>query len=105
MVVRRRAFRAMLILTATPWAAALTVTGLWLAFTGWKVLPGARIACVIGGAFWVVSGQLLFMCLVADRLFPRASRRLVGASEIGLSAAVVGLFLGAIIAMGLAWSP
>lgn len=92
MAARRRAIRAVLVLTATPWALALSVGGLWLALSGWEVLPAARAACVVGGAFWIVSGQLLFMCLVADRLFPRASQRLVGPLEIGSSVAVILLF-------------
>lgn len=99
MAARRRAIRAVLILTALPWAVALTVAGLWLALAGWKVVPAARAACVVGGAFWIVSGQLLFMCLVADRLFPRASRRLVSPLEIGTSVAVIALFALASVAL------
>jgi len=73
-----------------PWAGLMGVGGLWLLTGGTSAVialslrePGAMLGVVqVGGVFWVAAGQLLFMSLVADRLFPKASRRLVAPFEV-----------------------
>lgn len=79
-----------MVLTAMPWAVLMVVGGLWLLTGGTSAVlalsmnePGAVLGVVqVGGVFWIAAGQLLFMSLVADRLFPWASRRLVASFEV-----------------------
>lgn len=52
----------------------------------------------MGGSALLAGGQFLFLVLVADRVFPRASSRLVWAIEVLLFAAFV-LGLGAALYM------
>jgi len=82
-----------LIAVATPWAATLAFVGLVLCFGATDLLPPAfRLmpagVRVVLGLTAVAGGHLVFMCLVADRVFPLASRRLVWWSELSVSAAV-----------------
>jgi hypothetical protein len=79
----------------TLWAALLTVAGLWVIFTIPDQWPIFEPVCVYGGASLVGAGQFLFMMLVADRLFPRASRRFVRPLEAGAFLVfAAGLVLG-----------
>ncbi len=75
------------------WAALLTITGLWVVFTAPDEWPILRPLCLLGGLSLVGAGQFLFMMLVADRLFPRASRPVVRALESGSFL----LFLGGLV--------
>ncbi|MEM9066738.1 MAG: hypothetical protein AAGB51_14760 [Planctomycetota bacterium] len=77
MQLTRRLTLTLLLAVALPWAVLMTVGGLWL------LMPGAAPA-VLGdmpravlGVTAVAAGQLVFMCLVADRIFPGAERRTV----------------------------
>jgi len=77
---------------ATTWAATLLLTGLWVAMNGPERWPVPRELCLMGGSALLAGGQFLFLVLVADRVFPRASSRLVWGAEVLLFAAfVVGL--------------
>lgn len=83
---------------ATTWAATLLLTGLWVAMNGPERWPVPRELCLMGGSALLAGGQFLFLVLVADRVFPRASSRLVWAIEALLFAAFV-LGLGAALYM------
>ena len=83
---------------ATTWAATLLLTGLWVAMNGPERWPVPRELCLMGGSALLAGGQFLFLVLVADRVFPRASSRLVWAIEVLLFAAFV-LGLGAALYM------
>jgi Kef-type K+ transport system membrane component KefB len=90
----RRFSLTLLILVATPWAALLTLAGLWLLLgTSDHATPGPWPR-VVGGITATSAGMLVFMCLVADRLFPRASRPMVASIEVATSL---------IVFMGIAW--
>ncbi len=68
---------------ATLWAALLAVLGLMVLLdrTGPLSLPG-RLGPLIGvGA--IAGAQFVFMVLVADRWFPKASRTMVWCLEVG----------------------
>lgn len=59
--------------------------------------PGAVRAAGVAG---LAAGQFVFMVLVADRWFPRASRRFVRVAEaITFGVFVVGLMAAAVIAL------
>lgn len=83
---------------ATTWAATLLLTGLWVAMNGPERWPVPRELCLMGGSALLAGGQFLFLVLVADRAFPRASSRLVWAVEVLLFFAFV-LGLGAALYM------
>ena len=81
----------MLIAVATPWAATLAFFGLLLGFGVTDLLPlafqpmPAGVRLVLGMTA-VAGGHLVFMCLVADRLFPLASKRVVWWAELSTCA-------------------
>lgn len=83
---------------ATTWAATLLLTGLWVAMNGPERWPVPRELCLMGGSALLAGGQFLFLVLVADRAFPRASSRLVWGVEVLLFAAFI-LGLGAALYM------
>ncbi|MEO0483011.1 MAG: hypothetical protein AAF138_05265 [Planctomycetota bacterium] len=85
-------FGVMLPLCATLWAASLAVLGSWFWLEGPSAWPVAAELCRVAG--WTISaaGQLVFLCLVADRLFPNAPRRVVLAIEgVTALAVVIGM--------------
>lgn len=87
----RRVSLSLLALVATPWAGLLTLAGLWLlmiASDHESLGPWPR---VVGGVTATCAGLLVFMCLVADRVFPRASRAVIASVEMAVSGVV---FLG-----------
>jgi hypothetical protein len=55
--------------------AALVVAGLWLAAMGPRLWSPAGPPAVFAGIASLALGQLAFMCLIADRLFPGFARR------------------------------
>lgn len=88
----RRLGAALRAAAATAWAATLLLTGLWVAMNGPDCWPVPRELCLMGGLALLAGGQFLFLVLVADRAFPRASSGLVWAIEVLLfSAFIVGL--------------
>jgi len=107
-VPSRRLSLAILSLVATLWAVGLVVLGIWLIALAPSTVYLASATIELGpvlramGALATISaGQLVFLCLVADRLFPKASRRVVWSVELascgtlllgigGLAAGLVG---------------
>ncbi len=84
---------------ALVWGATLCVLGLaWASDSQTSLLaPGAIRAAGLAG---LAAGQFVFMVLVADRWFPRASRRFVRVAE----AITFGVFVvGLVAALTLAW--
>lgn len=96
MPTRRIMSLGVLLAVAVPWALALSVLGLWLIFSsGGGALGGVfsdRRVVVGVGISSLACGQLVFMLCVCDRVFPRASRRLVMLGE-GSAGLVFGLAL------------
>jgi hypothetical protein len=90
----RRLSLTLLILLASPWAALLTLAGLWLLLGASDHPALGPWPRAVGGVTAACAGLLIFMCLVADRLFPRASRPMVASIE-----AVTSM----IVFMGIAW--
>lgn len=68
--------------SATPWGLLLSVGGFWLILVGAEAWSGMAGACRTGGVASIAAGQLVFACLVADKLFPGADRRMVGWVEV-----------------------
>ncbi len=87
----RRVSLSVLALVATPWAGLLTMAGLWLLLIASDHAGLGPWPRMVGGVTAVGAGMLVFMCLVADRIFPRASRAVVASVEMVVSAVV---FLG-----------
>lgn len=86
----RRTSLTLLTLAATVWAGVMVVDGLWLLADGparWPLVP--PVAPRLGGVILVAAGQFLFMYLVADRWFPRASRALVWPLELAATGVLV----------------
>lgn len=82
MRVARRYTLLLLAASATPWGLLLSVGGIWLIVIGAEAWSGMAGACRTGGVASIAAGQLVFACLVADKWFPGANRRLVGWVEI-----------------------
>lgn len=95
MPMRRIVSLGLVLLAALPWSAALTVVGLWAWFSPAPDGPMARPGVAAGVGFAAFAGgQLVFLACVADRLFPRAARRMTVPVE-GLMALV---FVGGLVA-------
>ncbi|MFN0131011.1 MAG: hypothetical protein ACKVW3_00510 [Phycisphaerales bacterium] len=93
MSVQRGISMAVLGVLATAWAGALVIAGLWLVIDAprsWAVSPGALRSA---GAASIAGGGLVFMVLVADRLFPAVGRRMSmwTLEMLGFAAFVVGV--------------
>jgi len=71
----RRLTLSLLVAVALPWALVMTVGGLWLLAPGGAGEFLSPLARTVLGVTSVSAGQLVFMCLVADRIFPEAQRR------------------------------
>ena len=81
--MNRPASLTILSLVATPWAAAMTLAGLWLLASAGRGDSGlSPVTRFVLGITALAAGQLVFMCLVADRLFPEANRRVVWWLEV-----------------------
>ncbi|MBL9032356.1 MAG: hypothetical protein JNM80_11715 [Phycisphaerae bacterium] len=76
MSVHRGLSMAILGVLATVWAGALVIAGLWLVFDGPRTLPVSPLTLRSAGAASIAGGGLVFMVLVADRLFPSVGRRM-----------------------------
>lgn len=90
----RRVSLSLLALAAVPWASLLTLAGLWLLLASSDHAALGPWPRVVAGVTAISAGLLVFMCLVADRVFPRASRLVVASAEMAASA---------IVFMGVAW--
>ena len=91
MNMSRRASLTVRYVAATAWAAVMVLSGLWVMFSVPSQVPILRPAwCTASGLAVAAGGQFVFMILVADRVFPRADRRLVGIVEAACFLAFVG---------------
>lgn len=81
------------ILFCVPWAGSLALIGLWLAA---NVARRAELSAmgqfdaIVGGVGLVCLGQFVFATLVADRIFPRADKRIAGMCQVLMAMGVVG---------------
>ena len=66
---------AVLVLIATAWATLMIEFGLWLAVQGPQVLAVPRIVRLPAGIAAISGGLVVFMIMVADRVFPIVGRR------------------------------
>ncbi|MFG0326115.1 MAG: hypothetical protein ACF8SC_02445 [Phycisphaerales bacterium JB037] len=94
MLASRRLSLTMVVLSALPWAVGWLVLGLWLLLTLTRpdeslglFIPGSiRLAAALTA---IGAGQLVFMCFIADRVFPEAHRGVVWSFEIMASVLVL----------------
>jgi len=96
--------RLLLVISALPWAAGWVMLGTWLliqpAGSAGSDAEGAVLPDVTRwtlGVTSIAAGQLVFMCFVADRVFPGAARTPVWVTEIGTCAV---LFIGVLGLIG-----
>ena len=94
MPMRRIVSLGLVLLAALPWSAALTVVGLWAWFS--PARPG--VALGVGCAAFA-GGQLVFLACVADRVFPRATRRMTVPVEGLMALVFVGGLMAASVGM------
>lgn len=93
----RALWRATTTACAAAWAWVMVALGL-VSLTEWSgAFPLTRGLFGIGGVMLIAAGEFVFAALVADRVFPRASRRLTGGFELAAGvcvavAAVLGVF-------------
>lgn len=85
------------IAAACTWAGLMTVVGLWAIVRAPERWPTFGHLFPFGGVAFLLGGQFVFMVLVADRLFPRASRLMVTTLEslcfLGFIAGLAAMFL------------
>lgn len=94
MLSARSVSLAVRITVATAWAAALTITGLWAMLSASREWPMFGPVWIVAGVAAVAAGLFVFMVLVADRLVPSASRRLVATAELAVMVSFVLCLLG-----------
>lgn len=96
----RRISLLLLAVVAGVWAVSLTSGGIWVFFWDGIADEGpARLGRRALGLLAAAGGQLVFLCCVADRIYPGASQRLRWTLELvtcgGMGSALVGmLFAG-----------
>lgn len=76
MSLPRKISLAVLALSATAWAALLVMLGLWLVLDCPRTTVRAEARCILSGLASIAAGTVLFMIVVADRLFPSVVRRM-----------------------------
>jgi hypothetical protein len=84
------------LLVCTLWAASMVVTGLWLGTQysqRGEHTAMIRFDALVGCVGLVCLGQFVFATLVADRLFPRADKRIVGMCQVLMAAGVLAATL------------
>lgn len=101
MSLPRRISLVVLMLCATAWAAVWVMLGLWLILDGPRQAPLPAAASLSAGLCAVSAGLIVFMCFVADRLFPAVGRRLsMWRIEMGT---VLAFLIGGGLAILLSW--
>jgi hypothetical protein len=95
---RRIMSLGVVLLVTVPWALAMSVLGLWVMFAGGEdamggVFADRRVAIGVGASA-LACGQLVFMVCVCDRVFPRASRRVVMVGEASAGCVFLAALLG-----------
>lgn len=92
MGVTQRIGLSVRVLAAAAWAWLMVVCGWWAILSGpleWPILRGMSL---LSGLTMAAGGQLVFMVLVADRVFPGASRRMMlGLELVSFLAFLAGL--------------
>jgi uncharacterized membrane protein len=93
---RRWVSLGLVLLAAVPWSMALTVVGLWAAFSRpSRGLLSDPVTALAVGCSAVACGQLVFMVCVSDRVFPRATRRITVPAEAAMAIVfIAGLMVG-----------
>lgn len=84
-------------LIASAWAACMVVIGLWLAIETPSFMFFTARSVVLIGISCIAAGNLVFMYMVADRIFPSLRESQFGWSVemFTLAVVVVPLILGA----------
>ncbi len=98
----------LLMLAGVPWATGWTLLGLWLlGFAGADVHLGGTTVALAPAVRWaagltaLAAGQLVFLCFVADRVYPAAHKVLVWPLELALCATIfLGLAVLGLVALG-----
>jgi hypothetical protein len=72
----RKISLAVLALSATAWATLLIMLGLWMLLDCPRSTPLGQARCILAGVAAIAGGTVLFMIVVADRLFPSVVRRM-----------------------------
>lgn len=78
-MVARRLIAAAVVLLGSLWAAALVISGALMA--SGTAFSAFRDYTTLLGLTFIGAGQFVFLVIVADRMFPRADRRLVAVVE------------------------
>lgn len=101
MTTARKLSMSLVVALGVVWSLLLAFGGAWLAGNGHAVW-GASLAQItrIGGLVGVLAGMVVFLVCVADRVFPRASRKVTLAAEVPLC---VMLFVGIGVMVWAAW--
>lgn len=94
-----RANLAALLTMGTLWAGLLVVSGSLIALAAASVLPGARGPANLFGLTIVAAGEYVFLVVVASRVFPQASARLLAGTELFLASVMFILALAALAAL------
>ncbi len=94
-----RANLAALLAIGTLWAALLVVSGAMISLSSGAVLPGTRGPASLFGMTIVAAGEYVFLVVVASRVFPKASGRLLAATELFVAGVMCVLALAAVIAL------
>jgi hypothetical protein len=97
MLSARTASLVIRITAATLWASVLSVTGLWAMLSASREWPMFGPAWIVAGVAGVAAGLFVFMVLVADRLVPSASRRLVVTVELAVMVSFVLCLVGTVL--------
>lgn len=100
MRVPRAVSLGLVTLVATPWAAALTIGGLWLCMEGTARWPAFAEVVLVSGVTLAAAGQHVFLACVADRIFPAGARFLGPWIELPICLIVL-LGAGAMVWLGM----
>ncbi len=92
------------VVLASAWALVMGVGGVWAAVE-WpgRLDPSYKTFCIVGGLTSLAIGEFVFVALVADRLFPRASPWLSWSVEALAALAFLAGF--ATLIAGAVWKP
>ena len=93
---------AALVIVGSAWAAILVELALWLMIDGPRSLTVPLRLRLLGGLSAVCAGLVIFMLIVADRLFPGVGRR--GSMwKVEMATMLTFLGCGAACLLSLAW--
>lgn len=95
----------LLLASAWAWATLLLVGGAILATSRISFGPWSRTNMALVGLAGLAAGMFVFGVIVADRLFPRADRRLTFTFEITTGVMMVLFSIAAILSIVMSPSP